>query len=64
MTVSIDQTEGTDERMRQSAIEGNDEKIIKRGATVRTGISGLWSVYYEALYTRYRVDAYVFNRSG
>ena len=56
MTANIDLAEGTDERMHQSVIEGNDEKIIKRGAIVRTGISGLWSVCYEALHTRYRAD--------
>ena len=56
MTASIDLAEGTDERMRQSVIEGNDEKIIKRGAIVRTGIPGLWSVCYETLHTRYRAD--------
>ncbi len=62
--VSIDLAEGTDERMSQGVSEGNDEKIIKRSAIVWTSIPGLWSVCYEALHTRHRVDAYVFNRSG
>ena len=62
--ISIDLAEGTDERMRQSVSEGNNEKIIKRSAIVRAGIPGLWSVCYEALHTRYHVDAYGFSMSG
>jgi hypothetical protein len=44
--------------------EGNNEKIIKRSAIVRTGISGLWSVCYEALQTRHRFDDYKLRKSG